>query len=122
MLSLLAVFCYPLRHGVNSVLTHKKYLYTLCSSLREQLNTAKGAQPQVKDLFPCVSAIRDMSPHPDPYLPKLMTYHYDTSNVLAIGFQHLQRELHRPDNFFNKINFNMQFKVVKSLLPSSAAD
>lgn len=76
MLSLLAVFCYPLRHGVNSVLTHKKYLYTLCSSLREQLNTAKGAQPQVKHLFPCVSVIRHMSPHPDPHLPKRMKCHY----------------------------------------------
>lgn len=122
MLSPLAVFSYLLRHGVNSVLTHKKYLYTLCSSLRGQLNTAKGAQPQVKHLFPCVSAIRDGSLHPDPYLPKLMTYHYDTSSVLAICFQHLQRKLHRPDNFFNKINFNMQIKVVKSLLPSPAAD
>lgn len=55
MLSPLAVFSYPLRHGVNSVLTHKKYLHALLKSPTTAEHSQRGTAPSQAPIPLCFS-------------------------------------------------------------------
>lgn len=67
MLSPLAVFSYPLRHGVNSVLTHKKYLHALLKSPRAAEHSQRGTAPSQAPIPLCFSDTSYVSaPRPSP--------------------------------------------------------